>query len=79
MISSNIEQPKPARTIGDNWTEVLPDRRVIFRFLAPNADTVNVLIGLKSAIDEPAGTATTDMTKDTNGLWPRLHSRAWDP
>ena len=69
MTSSSSEQPKPTRTIGDNWTEVLPDRRVIFRFLAPNADTVSVLIGLKSAIDEPVGTTTTDMTKDANGLW----------
>lgn len=60
---------KADATIGDNWTEVLADRRVTFRLLAPNARTVSVFIGLKSAIDEPAGTTTTGMVKDTNGLW----------
>jgi hypothetical protein len=69
MMPLSTAEEKPMPTIGDNWTEVLADRRVTFRLLAPNAGTVSVLIGLKSAIDEPAGTTTTGMAKDTNGLW----------
>jgi enterochelin esterase-like enzyme len=69
MMPLSTAEEKPMPTIGDNWTEVLADRRVTFRLLAPNAGTVRVLIGLKSAIDEPAGTTTTGMAKDTNGLW----------
>jgi hypothetical protein len=50
MMPPSTAQEKPMPTIGDNWTEVLADRRVTFRLLAPNAGTVSVLIGLKSAI-----------------------------
>jgi enterochelin esterase family protein len=56
-------------TFGDNFTEVQRDRRVTFRLLAPQADAVSVLIGLKSAVNEPAGTTTTPMIKSAKGLW----------
>jgi hypothetical protein len=56
-------------TFVDNWTEMLPDRRVTFRLLAPKANAVSVLIGLKSGIYGASGTTTTAMTKGANGLW----------
>ena len=49
--------------------EILPDRRVTFRFFAPKANAVSVLMGLKSGVDEAQGTTTTAMTKEENGLW----------
>src|SRR4029077_5493968 len=48
---------------------VLPDRRVTFRLLAPKANDVKVLIGVKSGTYESQGTTTTEMTRDANGLW----------
>jgi len=59
----------PTPTLGDQFTQVLPDRRVTFRLLAPKANAVEVVIGMKSAIYEPQWTTTTQMTKDANGLW----------
>ena len=59
----------PTPTLGDQFTQVLPDRRVTFRLLAPKANAVEVVIGMKSAIYEPQWTTTTEMTKDANGLW----------
>lgn len=56
-------------TLGRNYTEVLPDRRVTFRLLAPKANDVKVLLGVKSGVFESQGTTTTEMTKDANGLW----------
>ena len=47
----------------------MSDRRVTFRLLALKADTVSALIGLKSAVNEPAGTTTTAMIKSPKGLW----------
>jgi enterochelin esterase-like enzyme len=65
--------PTPAATpttpLKDRITQVLLDRRVTFRLLAPKANAVEVVIGVKSAVNEPQGTMTTEMTKDTNGLW----------
>jgi hypothetical protein len=49
-------------------TQVLPDRRITFRLLAPNANVVQVLIGVKSSVHESQGTTTSEMTKDL-GLW----------
>jgi enterochelin esterase-like enzyme len=62
-------QPTPMPTLGDNFTQVLPDRHVIFRLLAPKANAVDVVIGMTSGPYEPQGTKTTAMTKDANGLW----------
>lgn len=61
--------PTPTPTFGDHWTEVLPDRRVTFRLLAPKASAVTVLIGLKSGVYEPSGTTSTTLTRGANGLW----------
>src|SRR5271166_1739316 len=59
----------PTPTLGDHFTQVLPDRRVTFRLLAPKANAVEVAVGIKSGIYEPQGTTTTEMTKDANGFW----------
>ena len=62
-------QATPTPTLGDNFTQVLPDRRVTFRLLAPKANAVEVVIGIKSGPYEAQGTATAEMTKNANGLW----------
>jgi enterochelin esterase-like enzyme len=53
----------PTPTLGEHDTQVLPDRRVTFRLLAPKANAVKVMIGVKSGVYEPQGTTVTDMTK----------------
>jgi 1,4-alpha-glucan branching enzyme len=55
MTLSNIAETAPTPTLGDNFTEVLRDRRVTFRLLAPKANAVEVVIGIKSGIYEPQG------------------------
>jgi enterochelin esterase-like enzyme len=62
-------QATPTPTLGDNFTQVLPDRRVTFRLLAPKANAVEVVIGIKSGPYEAQGTTTAEMTKNANGLW----------
>ncbi len=59
----------PTPTLGEHDTQVLPDRRVTFRLLAPQANDVKVLIGVKSGVYEPQGTTTTQMTRNENGFW----------
>jgi hypothetical protein len=54
-------QPTPTPTFGYHWTEVLPDRRVTFRLLAPKANAVAVVVGTKGGVDEAEGTTTTPM------------------
>jgi enterochelin esterase-like enzyme len=65
----NSAQPTPTPTLGDRFTQVLPDRHVLFRFFAPKANAVDVVIGLKSGPYEIQGTTTTAMTRDADGLW----------
>jgi enterochelin esterase-like enzyme len=62
-------QPTPTPTLGDRFTQVLPDRHVVFRFFAPKANAVDVVIGIKSGPYEIQGTTTTAMTRDAEGLW----------
>jgi enterochelin esterase-like enzyme len=62
-------QPTPTPTLGDHFTQVLPDRHVVFRFFAPKANAVDVVIGIKSGPYEIQGTKTTAMTRDAEGLW----------
>jgi enterochelin esterase family protein len=62
-------QPTPTPTLRDKLTQVLPDRRVTFRLLAPKANAVDVVLGIKSGPYEPQGSTTVAMTKDANGLW----------
>ena len=67
--SESTSEATPTPTLGDHDTQVLPDRRVTFRLLAPQANDVKVLIGVKSGVYEPQGTTTTQMTKNANGFW----------
>jgi enterochelin esterase family protein len=67
--SESTPEATPTPTLGDHFTQVLPDRRVTFRLLAPKANDVKVLIGVTSGIYEAQGTTTTEMTKDANGFW----------
>ena len=62
-------QPTPTPTLGDRFTQILPDRHVVFRFFPPKANAVDVVIGLKSGPYEIQGTTTTAMTRDAEGLW----------
>jgi enterochelin esterase-like enzyme len=62
-------QPTPTPTLGDRFTQVLPDRHVVFRFFAPKVNAVDVVIGIKSGPYEAQGTTTTAMTRDAEGLW----------
>jgi enterochelin esterase-like enzyme/lysophospholipase L1-like esterase len=72
-----VQAPSPSSTtqattpslLRDKLTQVLPDRHVTFRLLAPKANTVDVVIGIKSGPYEPQGSTTAAMTKDANGLW----------
>jgi len=61
-------ETKPASTLGDTFTQLLPDGRVTFRLLAPKANAVEVIIGTKNDVHAPETTGT-EMTKDANGLW----------
>ena len=62
-------QPTPTPTLGDRFTQIRPDRHVLFRFFAPKANAVDVVIGIKSGPYEIQGTTTTAMTRDAEGLW----------
>jgi hypothetical protein len=44
--SASAPVATPIPTLGENYTQVLPDRRVTFRLLAPKANAVKVLIGV---------------------------------
>jgi enterochelin esterase-like enzyme len=62
-------EPTPPGPLRDKITQVLPDRHVTFRLLAPKANAVDVILGIKSGPYEPQGSTTAAMTKDANGLW----------
>ena len=47
----------------DNFGQVLPDRRVMFQLVAPNAKSVSVVLGTNT------GDVTTGMTQELFGLW----------
>ena len=66
--SASAPGATPTPTLGDDFTQVLADRRVTFRLFAPKANAVEVVIGIKKDVHEP-GTTTAAMTKDANGLW----------
>jgi hypothetical protein len=61
--SASAPVATPTPTLGENYTQVLPDQRVTFRLLAPKANAVKVVIGVNSGVDEPQGPTFTDMTK----------------
>jgi len=62
-------QPTPTPTLGDHFSQVLPDRHVVFRLLAPKANAVDVVIGINSGPYELQGTTTAPMARDAEGLW----------
>jgi enterochelin esterase-like enzyme len=66
--SESTPEATPTPTLGDHFTQVLADGRVTFRLLAPKANAVEVVIGIKDDVHAP-GTTGTEMTKDANGLW----------
>src|SRR5262245_15971252 len=75
-ISLNARQPpapQPAPAVGGGRgpaapvfasTEILPDRRVVFRVYAPRADDVRL-----AGTDIPRNTQGLPMTKQENGVW----------
>jgi enterochelin esterase-like enzyme len=67
--SEGTPEATPTPTLEDYDTQILPDRHVIFRLLAPNARDVKVLIGVTSSVNESQGTTTAQMKKNANGLW----------
>jgi len=67
--SASAPGATPTPTLGEHYTQVLPDQRVTFRLLAPKAKAVKVMIGVKSGVYEPQGTTTTEMTKQGNDYW----------
>jgi hypothetical protein len=67
--SEGVPGATPTPTLEDYDTQILPDRHVIFRLLAPNARDVKVLIGVTSSVNESQGTTTAQMKKNANGLW----------
>jgi enterochelin esterase-like enzyme len=66
---STPAQPTPTPTLGDRFTQLLKDQHVVFRFFAPKANAVDVVIGIKSGPYEIQGTTTSAMTRDAEGLW----------
>jgi enterochelin esterase-like enzyme len=67
--SESTPRSTPPPTLQDYATQILPDRRVIFRLLAPQANEVEVRIGITSAVNESQGTTTAQMVKNASGLW----------
>jgi len=49
VSTSGESTPEGTRTLEDYDTQVLPDRHVIFRLLAPQANDVKVLMGVTSS------------------------------
>jgi hypothetical protein len=56
-------EPTPPGPLRDKITQVLPDRNVTFRLLAPKANAVDVILGIKSGPYEPQGSTTAAMTR----------------
>jgi enterochelin esterase-like enzyme len=69
MTPEGTAQPTPTPILGDHFSQVLPDRHVVFRLLAPKANAVDVVIGIKSGPYELQGTTTAPMARDADGLW----------
>jgi Carbohydrate-binding module 48 (Isoamylase N-terminal domain) len=63
LSPSSTPEATATPTPEDNFDQILPDRRVMFRLLAPNAKSVSVVVGTDS------GEVTTEMTQELFGLW----------
>jgi enterochelin esterase-like enzyme len=68
-LAEGSAQPTPTPTLGDHFSQVLPDRHVVFRLLAPKANAVDVVIGITSGPNELQGSTTTPLARDAEGLW----------
>jgi enterochelin esterase-like enzyme len=66
--SQSTPEAMTAPTLGDHFTQVLPDGRVTFRLFAPKASAVGLIIGLKDDVHAP-GITGTGMSKGADGLW----------
>jgi Carbohydrate-binding module 48 (Isoamylase N-terminal domain) len=60
-VALRRRQPTPA--LGDDVGQILSDGHVMFRLLAPNAQSVSVVVVINS------GELTTQMTQELFGLW----------
>jgi 1,4-alpha-glucan branching enzyme len=69
QIFAEEKEATPTPTLGEHYTQVLPDQSVTFWLLAPKANAVKVMIGVKSGVYEPQGTTTAEMTKQENDYW----------
>jgi hypothetical protein len=67
--SESSPEPTSTPTLEGYDTQILRDRHVIFRLLAPQANDVKVLMGVTSSVNESQGTKTGQMKKNTNGFW----------
>ena len=67
--TESTPEATPTPTLEDYNTQILPDRHVIFRLLAPQATDVKVRIGVTSSVNESQGTTTTQMRKNESGFW----------
>src|ERR1700757_3841806 len=67
--SESSPEPTATPTLVGHDPQILPDRHVIFRLLAPQANDVKVLMGVTSSVNESQGTKTGQMKKNTNGFW----------
>jgi enterochelin esterase-like enzyme len=61
--TSSSPEATPSPTPEENLGQVLPDRRVMFQIVAPNAKSVSVVLGTAG------GEVTTEMTQELFGLW----------
>jgi len=63
LSPSSSPEATPMPALGDDVGQILPDGHVMFRLLAPNAQSVSVVIGTNS------GEVATEMTQELFGLW----------
>ena len=63
LSPSSTPEATPSPTPEENFGQVLPDRRVMFRIVAPNAKSVSVVL------ETAGGYVTTEMTQELFGLW----------
>src|SRR6266478_8087632 len=63
LSPSSTPEATPNPTPEENFGQILPDGHVMFRLLAPNAQSVSVVLGTNS------GEVATEMTQELFGLW----------
>jgi Carbohydrate-binding module 48 (Isoamylase N-terminal domain) len=63
LSPSSSPEATPTPALGDDVGQILSDGRVVFRLLAPNAQSVSI------AVVTNGGEVTTEMTQELFGLW----------